>query len=122
MKNKLKLILWGKNLELPEDYDNLEFDEYELKYIGTWYDLYIYKNNEMIKQIWYWDNGNKSYEFNYKNRKQNGKQYGWWSDGKLNYEYNFKNGKLDGKQYMWGDNGKLNFEWNFKNGIEINEK
>ena len=121
MKNKLKLVLWGKNLQLPMNYDKLEFDKYELKNRNG-YDLYFYKNNEMIKEIWYWENGNKLLEYNYKNRKQNGKQYGWWSDGKLNYEYNFKNGKLDGKQYMWGDNGKLNFEWNFKNGIEINEK
>jgi len=31
ISSKLKLILWGKNLELPEDYDNLKFDRYKLK-------------------------------------------------------------------------------------------
>ena len=83
MKNKLKLILWGKNLELPMNYDKLKFDRYE---------LIIYKNNKLIKEIWYWDNGNKNFEFNYKNGERNGKQYEWWSDGKLMYELNYKNG------------------------------
>ena len=30
MKNKLKLVLWGKGFELPEDYDKLKFDDYSL--------------------------------------------------------------------------------------------
>jgi len=94
MKNKLKLILWGKNLELPMDYDKLKFDRYKL--IDTndnkRYELIIYKNNKLIKEIWYWDNGNKNFEFNYKNGERNGKQYEWWSDGKLMYELNYKNG------------------------------
>ena len=92
MKNKLKLVLWGKNLQLPMDYDNLKFDRYELEFNGSWYELYIYKNNEMIKEIWYWENRNKNFEFNYKNGERNGKQYEWWSDGKLMYELNYKNG------------------------------
>jgi len=143
MKNKLKLVLWGKNLELPEDYDNLEFDNYEFSYskcIPKQQRLYLYKNNEMIKQIWYYDNGNKdieynykngkwngkqcswysdrrlSYKWNYKNGKEDGKQYGWWGDGKLDYERNYKNGEQDGKQYWWSNNGKLKYEHNYKNG------
>ena len=94
MKNKLKLILWGKKLQLPEDYDNLEFDGYELKYNGNWYILYIYKNNEKIKEILYWDNGNKWNECDYKNGKQDGKGHEWRENGILMYEYNYKNGKL----------------------------
>ena len=93
MKNKLKLILWGKKLELPEDYDNLEFDKYELN-DDNGYELLIYKNNKMIKEIWYWENGNKWYEYNLKNEKLNGKQYEWYEDGTLFYEGNFKNGEL----------------------------
>jgi len=89
---KLKLILWGKHLQSPMNYDDLDFDKYELKYIGTWYDLYIYKNNKIIKEIWYFENGKLSYEYNYKNGKKDGKQYAWWSDGELYYEENYKNG------------------------------
>ena len=92
MKNKLKLILWGKNLELPMDYDNLEFDKYELNNKNGHYELLIYKNNKMIKEIWYHENGNKWHEWNYKNGKKDGKQYAWWSDGELYYEENYKNG------------------------------
>ena len=89
MKNKLKLVLWGKKLELPENYDNLEFDKYELN-LNI---LSIYKNNEVIKLIWYWENGNKYHEINYKNGKLDGKQYWRYEDGKLMHEFNYKNGK-----------------------------
>ena len=94
MKNKLKLILWGKNLELPMNYDKLKFDNYELKYNNKYggYELFIYKNNEIIKEIYYFENRNKGYEWNYKNKEKDGKQYGWLSNGKLNYEDNYKNG------------------------------
>ena len=95
MKNKLKLVLWGKKLQLPEDFNKLKFDNYELEYDNEYgYDLYIYKNNKMIKEIWYWENGNKWYEYNLKNEKLNGKQYEWYEDGTLFYEGNFKNGEL----------------------------
>ena len=94
MKNKLKLVLWGKNLELPMNYDKLKFDDYIFgKDDDEYYDLYIYKNNKMIKRIWYWQNGNKGCEWNYKNGKRNGKQYGWWCNGDLDYDENWKNGK-----------------------------
>ena len=93
MKNKLKLVLWGKHLQLPVDYDNLEFDRYELKdNKGYEYELYIYKNNKMIKQIWYRSNGNKGCEWNYKNGIRNRKQYYWWENGKLWHKWNYKNG------------------------------
>ena len=94
MKNKLKLILWGKKLQLPEDYDELEFDDYILENDNEYgYKLNIYKNNKKIKEIWYWKSGNKIHEYNYKNGEYNEKQYGWFDDGKLNYEFNYKNGK-----------------------------
>jgi len=115
MKNKLKLILWGKKLQLPMDYDKLEFDNYELKDK----ELRIYKNNESIKRIYYYKNGNKWYENNYKNGEWDGKQYRWWYNGQLNYEHNYKNGEQDEKQYSWWSNGELAYEINYKSGIEI---
>jgi len=122
MKNKLKLVLWGKNLELPMDYDDLEFDRYELKYDDR-YKLYLYKNNKKIKEIWYWDNGNKNkyFEENYKNRKLDGKQYGWYESGKLCYMSNYKNGWRDGKQYSCLYNGALYNETYYKDGVKINK-
>jgi len=80
MKNKLKLILWGKKLELPIDYDKLKFDRYKLK-DNNGYELFLYKNNKMIKQIWYHKNGKLWHDYNFKNGKLDGKQYGWWTGG-----------------------------------------
>jgi len=118
MKNKLKLVLWGKNFQLPKDYNNLEFDNYEFDYSDDFKQrkLFIYKNNKMIKQIWYWDNGNKNSEYNWKNGKFDGKGYEWYENGKLSYESNYKNGKFDGKQYSWWSGGELAYELNYKNG------
>ena len=72
MKNKLKLVLWGKNLELPVDYDNLEFDNYELNDYESYkytsinrYKLKIYKNNKIIKEIWYYKNGKLYWEWKF---------------------------------------------------------
>ena len=80
MKNKLKLILWGKKLKLPIDYDKLKFDRYKLK-DNNGYELFLYKNNKMIKQIWYHKNGKLWHDYNFKNGKLDGKQYGWWTGG-----------------------------------------
>jgi len=93
MKNKLKLILWSKNLELPMDYDNLEFDRYKLKNNEyNKYELYLYKNNEIIKKIGYWENRKLCHEYNYKNEEHDGKQYSWYENGNKSYEINYKNG------------------------------
>ena len=113
ISSKLKLVLWGKNLQLPMDYDKLKFDRYELKDNGSWCILYIYKNNKKIIRVWYWENGNKEYEYNY---KKDGKRYNWYENGNKKYEQNYKDGILDGKQYLWYDNGKLYKEENYKNG------
>jgi len=98
MKNKLKLVLWGKNFQLPTDYDKLKFDKYELKDINGYAlkgkELRIYKNNELIKRILYYDNGNVWYEKNYKNGRLDGRQFYWNSyGGYLIFEENYKNGK-----------------------------
>jgi len=60
MKNKLKLILWGKNLQLPMNYDKLKFDDYTLE-DDT---LNLFKNNKIYKTIWYY-NKQILYEYNY---------------------------------------------------------
>ena len=94
MKNKLKLVLWGKKLQLPMDYDNLKFDDYKFDYSTAFKQrkLFIYKNNKIIKEIWYYDNGNKNNELTYKNGNLDGKQYSWHSNGNKSYENNYKNG------------------------------
>jgi len=126
MKNKLKLILWGKNLELPMDYDNLEFDKYELNNKNGHYELLIYKNNKMIKEIKYWNNRNKFYEYNYKNEKYNGKIEGkclfMWCNGKKMAEGKYKNRRKLGRWIYYKEDGEIDFYEYYKNGVLINEK
>jgi len=89
MKNKLKLILWGKNLNIPMNFDNLDFNTYKLEYIYKQYKLSLYKNNIIIKKFTFYKNGNV---FN---------------------QYNFINGKIDGMQYWWRENGELVSMWEY---------
>ena len=45
------------------------------------------------KSLNWHENGNKRYEWDYKNGRLHGKSLGWWENGKLQYEYNYKNGE-----------------------------
>jgi len=97
MKNKLRLKLYKKDLKLPMNFENLKFDNYELKDDDKM--LSIYKNNKKIKEIWYHKNGQIAYEWNFKNEKLEGIQYSWWDDGKQHdrncrMKWNYKNGIL----------------------------
>jgi len=118
MKNKLKLVLWGKGLELPMDYDKLDFDDYKFydetkeKYMH----LHIYKKRKIIKKNGWHKNGKLRYEYNCKNGEYDGKQYWWHKNGKFRYERNYKDGNYDGKQYYWWSGGELAYELNYKNG------
>jgi len=54
MKNKLKLVLWGKKLQLPENYDNLKFDDYEFDDCLPYFHRLILKlHNKYIMEIFY---------------------------------------------------------------------
>ena len=68
-------------------------------------------------EVKYWDNGEKSYEWNYKDGKYDGKQYGWHENDKKRYKGNYKDGKIDGKQYYWYDNGTKWYEDNYKDDV-----
>ncbi len=59
------------------------------------------------KQIAYWENGNKRFEFVAKNDAYEGELKEWSFDGKLIHEAHFVNGQEDGTQQMWYDNGKI---------------
>ena len=118
MKNKLLNELKEKIFQIPINFNELECDKYEFDDK----ELKIYKNNDLIKKIWYHENGKLVYEWNYKDGKLEGKQYKWYDNGKFRYERNYKDGNYDGKQYTWYDDGKLWYEWNFENGKLIKRK
>ena len=73
---------------------------------------------EVVKEVDYYNNGQKKSEKSYKNGQENGKTLYWTEDGKLLQEENWKNGKLDGKLLTWYPNGNLMGEGNYKDGKE----
>ena len=65
--------------------------------------------NEMKngKQIAYWDNGNKRFEFIAKNDAYEGELKEWDYQGKLFHLAHYKNGQEEGEQKLWYENGKI---------------
>ena len=59
------------------------------------------------KQIAYWENGKKRFEFFAKNGEYEGELKEWSSNGKLFHLANYENGHEEGTQKMWYDNGKV---------------
>ena len=70
------------------------------------------------KYVEYYENGQKSYETNYKNGKQDGLWTGWHENGQKESELNFRNGKKDGLWTEWYKNGQKKSEINFKNEMK----
>jgi antitoxin component YwqK of YwqJK toxin-antitoxin module len=59
------------------------------------------------KQIAYWPNGNKRFEFVAKDDGYEGELREWSVNGQLFHLANFVNGQEEGTQKMWYDNGKI---------------
>jgi len=68
------------------------------------------------KQIAYWPNGNKRFEFRAVNDGYEGEMKEWSEDGKLFHLANFKNGQEDGVQKLWYENGKIRANYVIING------
>jgi len=61
--------------------------------------------------------GKTEYEGSYKNGKQDGKWTYWWENGQKMMEGNWKNGKpWDGKKILWHQNGQKQSELTIKDG------
>jgi antitoxin component YwqK of YwqJK toxin-antitoxin module len=96
--------------------------EYKVKVEGlkeTWY-----LNEQKVKEIKYYENGNKSYEYYYLNgesHRENGPAYQYWyENGNKRYEYYYLNGKRhreNGPAYQyWYKNGNKRYEIYYLNG------
>lgn len=59
------------------------------------------------KQIAYWDNGNKRFEYTAKNDVNEGKLMEWDYNGKLFHLAHYKDGQEEGVQKLWYENGKI---------------
>lgn len=68
------------------------------------------------KQISYWENGNKRFEFVAIEDAYEGELKEWSEDGRLIHLGHFKNGQEEGVQKLWYDNGKIRANYVIKNG------
>ena len=68
------------------------------------------------KQVAYWDNGKKRFEFIAKNDAYEGELSEWTFDGKLSHLAHYKAGQEEGSQKLWYDNGKIKANYVIING------
>jgi len=79
-------------------------------------------SEELIKDEYYFKNGQKKGERNWKDGKLNGLNTWWDENGQKDSESTFKDGKKDGLETYWYNNGQKNRERTYKDGIKISEK
>jgi antitoxin component YwqK of YwqJK toxin-antitoxin module len=68
------------------------------------------------KQLAFWDNGNKRFEYTAKNDMNEGALMEWDYNGKLFHLAHYKNGQEEGVQKLWYENGKIRANYIIVNG------
>lgn len=68
------------------------------------------------KQVSFWQNGNKRFEFTAQNDKYEGELKEYSENGHLFHLANYVNGQEEGTQKMWYDNGKIRANYVIKKG------
>lgn len=68
------------------------------------------------KQIAFWDNGKKRFEFVAKNDAYEGEMKEWSYNGNLYHLAHYVNGQEEGSQKMWYENGKIRANYVIVNG------
>ncbi|WP_445735772.1 toxin-antitoxin system YwqK family antitoxin [Mariniflexile sp.] len=68
------------------------------------------------KQIAFWENGNKRFEYTAKNDAYEGELKEWNIDGLLFHLAHYSNGQEEGSQKLWYDNGKIRANYVIING------
>lgn len=68
------------------------------------------------RQVAYWENGFKKFDFIAKEDVYEGELKEWNIDGKLIHLGNYKNGQEEGAQKLWYDNGKIRANFFIING------
>lgn len=107
--------------------DTLSIEEYNSGLLDgiskKWYhdnqlneERFYLRGEKSGKQIAYWENGNKKFEFFAKNDAYEGEMKEWNFESKLIHLANFKNGQEDGTQKLWYDNGKIRANYVIVNG------
>jgi len=85
---------------------------------GTARIVKYYKNESkknLVKEVRYWENGNKSMEGSYKNGKRTGQWTAWYSDGEIWSTGEYKDGLEHGLKTVYHENGQKYYEGAIKN-------
>ena len=70
--------------------------------------------------VTYWyENGQKKWEINYKNGKKSGLEIWWYESGQKKSECPYKEGKKHGIAISWYENGQKKSEFKYEDGKEI---
>ncbi|MGG5505676.1 MULTISPECIES: toxin-antitoxin system YwqK family antitoxin [unclassified Myroides] len=83
--------------------------------------IHLYKQGEHIQATTFYPNGNKEYDIQFKDNKENGFWRYYFYNGQLNYESYRKDGLQEGKSISCYENGQLKSETSYKNDIQIGE-
>lgn len=83
--------------------------------------VHLYQQGEHIQATTFYPNGNKEYDIQFKNNKENGFWRYYFYSGQLNYESYRKDGLLEGKSISCHENGQLKTEATYKDDIQIGE-
>lgn len=86
------------------------------------YFISYFKDGYPTKQIYYFNNGNLSREFNFKNGKSDGRHVMYYEDGSKYIEEFYEKGKTIGAQKRWHANGKIWRTAYYSNGIRVFDK
>jgi len=70
------------------------------------------------RKVIYFENGQKRFEGNYKDGKEDGLHNAWHKNGQKSSEGNWKNGWGVGTHTSWFDNGQKDTEGKYKNGLD----
>jgi antitoxin component YwqK of YwqJK toxin-antitoxin module len=76
-----------------------------------------YRNNmKNGKQIAYWDNGNKRFEYSAKNDASEGALFEWDYNGRLFHLAHYLEGHEEGVQKLWYEDGKIRANYIIRKG------
>ena len=78
-----------------------------------------YKGNQRIvdKVIYYYKDGVKESEYEYKNGKKHGKAVYYYPNGQKKTVEHYKNGKLNGRYIKYYRSGKYSYEASYKDNV-----
>ncbi len=83
----------------------------------------IFGNEKKVKELVYFDNGNKSSEIDYKKGKVNGWARMWFKNGTIHVEATYRNSKTHGiRRAYHKKNGRLFCRAEYKNGRLIRKR